>query len=297
MTQKALPAAKDETAPLKSVGVLVKSAGVLAVMTLAMVCSTATVASAPVRTVIRAVPGDHPLMFFGDGQLRVRTLLFGFAFVGWMSIALVLTRAWHGVRPVRRTAVQAAAFVGLGLTMILVAAAGLSAVRASGTHAVYLGLTVAASALGAHIVARGTRQVTGRPKPLLTRSMFLWGVCWVGIQQVLEHLREAAAAPAVAAGVVPAGARVAHIFSPELVLAWQLPLGLAVAAWFLRTHSPPIPELRGPAAAARSWAKASVLVATALLLLGVAVSAIERNRVQVDELDVVPTDEPEGEFE
>jgi hypothetical protein len=46
---------------------------------------------------------------------------------------------------------------------------------------------------------------------------------------------------------------------------------------------------------ARSWGKAIVLVATALLLLGVAISSIERNRVPADELEVIPTDPEDNE--
>ena len=278
--------AKHETPPLKSFGVL-------AVMALAMVCSTATLASGPVRTVIRAVSPDHPLMFFGDGQLRVRTLLFGFVFVGWVSIALVVTRAWHGVRVARPTALQAAAYAGLGLTLILLVAAGLSAIpggSSRGAFGIYVGLSVAVSVLGAYIVARGTLLVTGRPKPLLARSMVLWGACWVVIQQMLEHLRFQADSEALATGVIPGVARAAHTFAPELVLAWQLPLGLAVAAWFVRTHSAPTTELMDRTDEARSWGKAIVLVATALLLLGVAISAIDRNRVPADEQEVVPMD-------
>jgi hypothetical protein len=278
--------AKDETVSLKSLGVL-------AVMALAMVCSTATLASAPVRTVIRAVSPEHPLMFFGDGQLRVRTLLFGFVFVGWVSIALVVTRAWHGVRVARRTALQTGAYVGLGLTLILLVSAGLSAIprgSSRGGFEIYVGLSMAVSVLGAYVVSRATLRVTGRPKPLLSRSMVLWGACWVLIQQMLEHLRLLADSDALATGVVPVVARAAHTFAPELVLAWQLPLGLAVAAWFVRTHSAPTTELMDRTDEARSWAKAIVLVASALLLLGVAISAIERNRVPADELEVIPTE-------
>jgi len=278
--------AKNETAPLKSLGVL-------AVMALAMVCSTATLASAPVRTVIRAVSPEHPLMFFGDGQLRVRTLLFGFVFVGWVSIALVVTRAWHGVRVARRTAVQTAAYVGLGLTLILLVAAGLSAIPGGsfpGAFGIYVGLSMAVSVLGAYVVTRATLLATGRPKPLLSRSMLLWGACWVLIQQMLEHIRLLADSEVLATGVVPGVARVAHTLAPELVLAWQLPLGLAIAAWFARRHSAPTAELMDRTDVARSWGKAIVLVAAALLLLGIAISAIERNRVPADELEVIPTD-------
>jgi len=288
--------AEDETAP--NWGGFAKSLGVLAVMGLAMVCSTATLASAPVRTVIRADSPDHPLIFFGDGQLRVRTLLFGFVFVGWAAIALVLTRAWHGVRVARRTALQVAAYVGLALTLMLLVAGGLSAIpggSSGGAFAIYVGLSMAVSVLGAYVVARATRLVTGRPKPLLSRSMLLWGACWVLIQQMLEHLRLMADSEVLATGVIPGVARAAHTFAPELVLAWQLPVGLAVAAWFVRTHSAPSTELMDRTDEARSWGKALVLVATALLLLGVAISAIERNRVPADELEVIPTDPEDNE--
>jgi hypothetical protein len=283
--------ANHETAPLKSLGVL-------AVMALAMVCSTATLASAPVRTVIRAVSPEHPLMFFGDGQLRVRTLLFGFVFVGWVSIALVVTRAWHGVRVARRTGLQTAAYAGLGLTLILLVAAGLSAIpggSSRGAFGIYVGLSMSVSVLGAYVVARATLLVTGRPKPLLSRSMLLWGACWVLIQQMLEHMRLLADSEILATGVVPGVTRVAHIFAPELVLAWQLPIGLAVATWFVRTHSAPTTQPMDRTDVARSWGKAIVLVATALLLLGVAISSIERNRVPADELEVIPTDPEDNE--
>jgi hypothetical protein len=268
--------------------------GVVAVMALAMLFATATLASAPVGTLIHTgrLSVDHPLLFFGDGQFRVRSALFGLVFVAWVSIALVVTRPWHGFRPVRRTAIQGATAVGLGLTLILVVAAALSGInlRAGSWAAflVYVVVSAAASVSCAYLVSRATMFVTGRSEPLLSRSMFLWAGGWVGIQQTIEHSKVlAAAADAAATGAVPGAVKIAHAFAPELVLAWQLPLGLAVAVWFARTHSSPAAKLKNRADAARWWGKATVLVGSVLLLLWVAVASIERNRVPLEEADVV----------
>ena len=276
--------------------------GVVAVMALAMVFATATLASAPVGTLIHTgrLSVDHPLMFFGDGQFRVRSALFGLVFVAWVSIALVVTRPWHGFRPDRRTAIQGATAVGLGQTLILLLAAALSGIniRAGSWVAslVYVVVTTTASMSGAYLLARAAMFVTGRSEPLLSRSMFLWAAGWVGIQQVIEHSRIlAAAADAAATGAVPGVAKVAHAFAPELVLAWQLPLGLAVAVWFARTHSRPAAKLKNRADAARWWGKATVLVGTVLLLLWVAVTSIEHNRVPIEEGDVV--EQPPEEYD
>ena len=277
-----------------------KLLGVVAVMALAMVFATATLASAPVRILIHTghLSVDHPLMFFGDGQFRVRSALFGLVFVAWVSIALALTRSWHGFRPERRTAIRGAAAVGLGQTLILLVAAVLSGIniRASSGAAslVYVLVSATASVSGAYLVARAAMFVTGRSEPLLSRSMFLWAAGWVGIQQTIERSKVlAAAADAAATDALPGAVKVAHAFAPELVLAWQLPLGLAVAVWFARTHSRRAAKLKHPADAARWWAKAIVLVGTVLLLLWVAVTSIERNRVPLDEADVVEQP-PEG---
>jgi hypothetical protein len=268
--------------------------GVVAVMGLAMVFATATLASAPVRILIHTgrLSVDHPLMFFGDGQFRVRSALFGLVFVAWISIALALTRSWHGFRPERRTAIQGATAVGLGQTLILLLAAALSGInlRAGSWVAflVYLVVSATASVSGAYLVSRAAMFVTGRSEPLLSRSMFLWAAGWVGIQQTIEHSKVlAAATDGAATGVVPGTVKIAHAFAPELVLAWQLPLGLAVAVWFARTHSRPAAKLKNRADAARWWGKATVLVGSVLLLLWVAVASIERNRVPLEEADVI----------
>jgi hypothetical protein len=216
-----------------------------------------------------------------------------------MSIALVLTRRWHGFRAARPTAIEGAAAVGLGLTLILLLGAALStlSVRHGSWVAllIYLAVSATASVSGAYLVSRATMFVTGRSEPLLSRSMFLWAAGWVGIQQMVERSKiAAAAADAAATGAVPGAIKVAHSFAPELVLAWQLPLGLAVAVWFARTHSQPAAKLKNRVDAARWWGKATVLVGSVLLLLWVAVTAIEHNRVPIEETDVV--EQPPEEF-
>jgi hypothetical protein len=279
-----------------------KLLGVVAVMGLAMVLATATLASAPVGTLIHTgrLSVDHPLMFFGDGQFRVRSALFGLVFVAWVSIALAVTRSWHGFRPERRTAIQGATAVALGQTLILLLAAALSGIniRAGSWAAflVYIVVSATASVSCAYLLARATMFVTGRSEPLLSRSMFLWAAGWVGIQQMIERSKVlAAAADAAATGAVPDAVKIAHAFAPELVLAWQLPLGLAVAVWFARIHSKPAAKLKNRADAARWWGKATVLVGSVLLLLWVAVTSIERNRLPLEEADVV--EQPPEEFE
>jgi len=271
-----------------------KPLGVVGVMGLAMVFATATLASLPVRTLIRAgrISAEHPLLFFGDGQLRVRSALFGLVFVAWVSIALAVTSTWHRFRPERRTAIEGAASLAVGLTIILVLAAALPGVNLRpeswAASVVYVAVSATASVGGAYLVARATMFVTGRSEPLLSRSMFLWAAGWVGIQQLIEHSKVlAASADAATTSAVPGAVKVAHAFAPELVLAWQLPLGLAVAVWFARTHAKPAAKLKNRADAARWWGKATVLVGTALLLLCLAIMAIERNRVPIEEADVV----------
>jgi len=193
--------------------------------------------------------------------------------------------------------------VGLGLTLILVVTAALPSVSFHhGSWAawlVYVAVNGIASVSGAYLISRATMFVTARSEPLLSRSMFLWAAGWVGIEQMMERSRiVAAAADAAAAGALPgtvAGTvKVVHAFAPELVLAWQLPLGLAVAVWFSRTHSEPAARLKNRVDAARWWGKATVLVGSVLLLLWVAVTAIEHNRVPLEEGDVI--EQPADEF-
>jgi hypothetical protein len=262
--------------------------GIVAVTALAMISATATLAFLPAGILIHTgrVSAVHPLAFFGDGHLRVRTALFGVVFVAWISIALAVTRTWHRFRPERRTAVQGAVAVALGQTVILLLAAALTGVKLRlGLWAapIYLAVSELASLSGAYLLSRATMFVTGRSEPLLSRMMFLWAAGLVAVQLLVEDARTDAAA----SGALLGGARMARALAPAMVLAWQLPLGLAVAVWFARTRSVPASKIRTLADAARLWVKATVLVGSALLLLSLAIMALDRVRVPVNETDVI----------
>jgi hypothetical protein len=86
------------------------------------------------------------------------------------------------------------------------------------------GAMVLTSALGARWVAAALTKLTGRTDRPLRRGMVLWGALWPFV------------------GLIARAARISDTiwplfdFSPGSVLAWQLPIGLAGAAWFIRAE-------------------------------------------------------------
>jgi hypothetical protein len=168
---------------------------VLSAMTLAMTFSSC---------VLRA------LGLTGEVDWNLVGLLFAVA----VWLALVATRRWHGVRgePTMifpAVFVVAISFPGLlhGTPYLML---GFKKLLGSMT-AMSLSMMIA-SAIGARVVAAGMSWATGRRDRLLLWSMVTWGAGWWPLHLPLS-------------------------MSPldrGSLLAWQLPVGLACAAWALR---------------------------------------------------------------
>ena len=270
---------------------------VLAAMFVAMVCSAATLASRSVQPLASSQNAliGHSLRLSVHGHLHLRSFLLGLVFSIWAAAAGVVARRWHTVRLSWPAALRGAAYVSVGQPLILLGAAlcgaAVGRVTRSGSWIAFalahLG-TAAASALTAYVVARAARFMTGRRKPLLTQAMVIWGVAWVGLRQMIERSE---AAGLTLAGLLPAtfppNARLEDAFAIGPLLSWQVPIGMALAVWFVRTNSTSEYEV-SDGRRARLWAKVAGVVATAVLLWWVGFAATEKAGVPVNETDVVP---------
>ena len=84
---------------------------------------------------------------------------------------------------------------------------------------------VLTSALGARWVAAALKKLTGRSDRTLRRGMVLWGALWPFVGLIARAAR------------ISDNAWPFFDFRPGGLLAWQLPIGLASAAWFIRAES------------------------------------------------------------
>ena len=83
---------------------------------------------------------------------------------------------------------------------------------------------VLTSALGARWVAAALTKLTGRTDRTLRRGMVSWGALWPFVGLIAPAARNGGTAWPY------------FDFSSGSVLAWQLPIGLASAAWFIRAE-------------------------------------------------------------
>ena len=145
-----------------------------------------------------------------------------------------ITRRWHRVVVAPRTALVALLLVGLsfpalywGGYRLVVLVLMLEPLRSPVDRQLpflICGSTLLMSALGARWVAAALTKLTGRSDRTLRRGMVLWGALWpfVGLIAPAARYRDTAWP--------------FFDFSPGSVLAWQLPIGLASAAWFIRAE-------------------------------------------------------------
>lgn len=140
----------------------------------------------------------------------------GFLFAAGVYLALLATRRWHGVGE-RVVALPSLVVVGISFPVLRRAAIYLTAVLEKllgATAAPMYAAMMITSAIGAGLVATGMYWATGRRDRSLRRAMMAWGACWP-----LLHL------PPVGLGILDKAS----------LLAWHLPIGLACAAWVLRS--------------------------------------------------------------
>jgi hypothetical protein len=174
---------------------------------------------------------------FGE-SVGVLVLLYGggLFFALCAGGALFATRAFHGVRVAPRAALTALLSVGASFPVLFWAGGllGLPLAIASEGHGHSSPVTIVlpmapASALGARWVAAVLANLTGRVDRTLRRAMVAWAAAWplVGVagQQVVRR----ALSPGSFAWLL-----FYDLLSPGMVLAWQLPIGLACGVWFLR---------------------------------------------------------------
>ena len=100
-----------------------------------------------------------------------------------------------------------------------------------------------ASAAGARFVAAALRKMTGRSDPILRRAMWIWGACW----PLLLYLYPPVGRHDAERELTWLFARGHTWLGPFSILAWQVPISLACAIWFLRAAPASTPR---PAAAA-----------------------------------------------
>jgi hypothetical protein len=176
----------------------------------------------------------------------------GLLFALYAGGALFVTRRAHGVRVAPRAAWTAVLSVGVSFP-VLVWGGGLAAIPLlfvakgitgrpwGGSSIPILGMATVASALGALWVAVTLKKLTGSAGPTLRRAMVAWGAAWPPICLFGQQAVNWALTPGSAAW------RSSQQFNlPLLALAWQLPIGLASAAWFVRAGSASGPTIQRP---------------------------------------------------
>jgi hypothetical protein len=195
---------------------------VISTMAIAMILSATT------PQVWARLPLPRPEIYLVRNSL-------GLLFALYAGGALFITRRWHrgAVRP--RMALVVLLLIGLSfpalywggylLVMLVLTLFPLSYPLDRQLPVMVCGAMVLTSALGARWVAAALAKLTGRTDRTLRRGMVLWGALWPFVGLI---------APAARNGDT---AWPFFDFSPGSVLAWQLPIGLASAAWFIRAKS------------------------------------------------------------
>jgi len=157
----------------------------------------------------------------------------GLVFAFYAASALRLTRRWHdasvasGKIPgaIIRISLTFPALYwgGILVVSVIIKEAPYPRIEAQFEPLMY-GAMVGTSALGARSVAGVLANLTGRVDRPLRRAMVVWGACWPLVHPLADRLQS--------------GRGVSwlwfDLFAPGKVLAWQLPIGLACAAWFVR---------------------------------------------------------------
>ena len=166
----------------------------------------------------------------------------GLCFALYAGGALFVTRRHHGVSVASGAAWFAILSVGVSFPVLfwggslLVALPFMVRERIGEWLFPVLGTSamIVSSALGARWVAAALRKLTGRADATLAWAMTAWGAAWPLICLLAERAARLILRPGSFGWLL-----VYDMFSPGMVLIWQLPIGLACAAWFLRCGAGP----------------------------------------------------------
>jgi hypothetical protein len=181
-------------------------------------------------------PGPAPLIRSSRESAIVLVNGIGVLFALYVGLALFVTRRWHGVSVRPLAALRALLSVGLAFPLLFWGvsfSAGLLVRALAPAHprietdlfsVVFYASMIAASAAGAWWVAAALARLTGTIDRRLRIVMVAYGALWPLVQPLAHALRDSLAFD--------------WLFHEQLAVgplfAWQLPIGLASAAWFLR---------------------------------------------------------------
>lgn len=200
---------------------------VLSIMTVAMALSVATLQQ------LSDGVGPRPFPWLPRLNSFAAFHGLGLLFALYAAGALRLTRRWHdvSVAPGKipgaiiriSLAFPALLWGGILVVSLIIKEAAYPRIEAQFERLMY-GAMVVTSALGARSVAGVLASLTGRVDRPLRRAMVVWGACWPLVHPLADRLQS--------------GTGVSwlwfDLFAPGKLLAWQLPIGLACATWFVR---------------------------------------------------------------
>jgi hypothetical protein len=179
---------------------------------------------------------------FDPGILTVFIHGLGLFFALAAGGALFVTRHEHGVRVAPRAALTAVLSVGVSFPVLYWAGMLLACPFLRQTEALHqlpsqfswlpiTGAMILSSALGARWVAATLTRLTGRDDRRLRAAMVAWGAAW----PLLSLLAQQVARSAFTQGSL-GWLLFYDLFTPGTLGLWQLPIGFASAAWFLRAN-------------------------------------------------------------
>jgi hypothetical protein len=169
----------------------------------------------------------------------------GLCFALYAGGALFVTRHHHGVRVATAAAWTAILSVGVSFPVLFWGGSLLVAlpfklagerIAESWFPVLITGSMILSSALGARWVAATLTKLTGRADRTLAPAMTAWGAAWPLVCLLAQRGARLVLRPGSFSWLL-----FYDMFSPGMVLIWQLPIGLAGAAWFLRCGAGPRP--------------------------------------------------------
>lgn len=182
-----------------------------------------------------------PLVLAPDGDPALLTLVIhclGLFFALDAAAALLVTRRAHGVRVAPRAALTAVLSVGVSFPLLFWAGMLLAYpflwLTDKDRALAWLpmaGAMIASSALAARWVAATLARLTGHADRGLRGTMVAWGAAWPLVSLLAQKLARSAFTQGS-----PGWLLFYDLFTPGTLYLWQLPIGLASAAWFVRAN-------------------------------------------------------------
>jgi hypothetical protein len=154
----------------------------------------------------------------------------GATFSIWCSLAMALTRRWHGMPVSWRRGLAAAVLVVVAQPLAMWGTAAVLGFLLRGSGQAGLdAMVVVASALGGGAVALALRTATLRSWRPLVRAMVGWGVSWAFVMLPLSWACRSVSSKDGLFG--PTGLWL--LFSPGAVAFWQVPMAILIARWLV----------------------------------------------------------------